>query len=391
MAILTPVSEFDDVYQLETTDPVLGGAGGMANRQAQQLLNRTKYLQDAIAAIDSSGGPFNLDASAGITPTAGSGPGGAVKRKDLYVVTVAGTISSVVLQQGDELIAKIDNAVLITDYVILQGNAGLATPTVLGLVKLSQDITPGSAADVTISLAGLISLFAKLASPAFTGNPTTTDQTANNNSGRIANTKYVDAAVAVEAGQRNSGINLESIARDTADTGLQNNINAESTTRANADSTEASARAAGIALEAANRISGDNTLLGYINGILSKTWLAVAAFATNFSNSTAGTRKCEYYKDPFNRVWIKGCIASSANIPAASSTLMFTLPAGYRHAATNPISIPIGPLSTSAGNNIFIKIDAGGGVSVLTGTNAILANSPIELGEFGFSVDGVIN
>src|SRR3982750_2012131 len=164
---LTEVSVFDNVYQLETTDPVLGGPGGIANRQAQNLANRTKFLLDAINALDGSGGPFNLDASGGVLPAAGSGPAGAIKRKDLYVVTVAGTISSIPLQQGDELIARIDNAVLITDYIVLQGNAVLATSTVLGLVKLAQDLSLGSAADATLSLAGLISLFAKLASPAF--------------------------------------------------------------------------------------------------------------------------------------------------------------------------------------------------------------------------------
>jgi len=45
MANLTPVNEFPDVYQLEVTDPVQGGPGGIANTQAQQLLNRTTYLK----------------------------------------------------------------------------------------------------------------------------------------------------------------------------------------------------------------------------------------------------------------------------------------------------------------------------------------------------------
>lgn len=35
----------DGVYQLETTDRVLGGAGGIANRQAEELGNRTRYLK----------------------------------------------------------------------------------------------------------------------------------------------------------------------------------------------------------------------------------------------------------------------------------------------------------------------------------------------------------
>ena len=33
------------IYQLETSDPVLGGPGGISNRQGQQLTNRTAYLK----------------------------------------------------------------------------------------------------------------------------------------------------------------------------------------------------------------------------------------------------------------------------------------------------------------------------------------------------------
>ncbi|MDQ4169280.1 hypothetical protein, partial [Pseudomonas aeruginosa] len=33
------------VYQIETSDPVLGGPGGISNRQAEQLGNRTAWLK----------------------------------------------------------------------------------------------------------------------------------------------------------------------------------------------------------------------------------------------------------------------------------------------------------------------------------------------------------
>ncbi|MBX9793464.1 MAG: hypothetical protein K2Y02_04105, partial [Burkholderiaceae bacterium] len=39
------------VYQLETSDPVLGGPGGIANRQAEQLGNRTAWLKAKIDAF----------------------------------------------------------------------------------------------------------------------------------------------------------------------------------------------------------------------------------------------------------------------------------------------------------------------------------------------------
>lgn len=46
MANLTELTNFDTgIYQIETTDLVLGGAGAIANSQAQALANRTKYLK----------------------------------------------------------------------------------------------------------------------------------------------------------------------------------------------------------------------------------------------------------------------------------------------------------------------------------------------------------
>lgn len=47
MANISEVSEFTaDVYQLEITDPLEGGAGGVMNFQAQSLANRTLWLKD---------------------------------------------------------------------------------------------------------------------------------------------------------------------------------------------------------------------------------------------------------------------------------------------------------------------------------------------------------
>lgn len=36
----------DGIYQLETSDPVIGGPGGISNRQAEQLAKRTAYLKE---------------------------------------------------------------------------------------------------------------------------------------------------------------------------------------------------------------------------------------------------------------------------------------------------------------------------------------------------------
>lgn len=56
MGKLTELEQWDeDVYQIETSDPVLGGPEGITNRPAKQLANRTqwlkKHLQDANDAL----------------------------------------------------------------------------------------------------------------------------------------------------------------------------------------------------------------------------------------------------------------------------------------------------------------------------------------------------
>ncbi|MBL0660533.1 phage tail protein [Aeromonas dhakensis] len=53
MANLQEVVSWDlGVYQLETSDPVLGGPGGTSNKQAQALANRTTYLKQHVDDIE---------------------------------------------------------------------------------------------------------------------------------------------------------------------------------------------------------------------------------------------------------------------------------------------------------------------------------------------------
>lgn len=53
MANLTELNEWTPgVYQLETSDPVLGGPEGIDNLQAKQLANRTKYLKYQLENLD---------------------------------------------------------------------------------------------------------------------------------------------------------------------------------------------------------------------------------------------------------------------------------------------------------------------------------------------------
>jgi hypothetical protein len=55
MTTLTEAATFDaTVYQLATTDPVQGGAGGISNTQAQSLADRTRYLKVHMDAAEAN-------------------------------------------------------------------------------------------------------------------------------------------------------------------------------------------------------------------------------------------------------------------------------------------------------------------------------------------------
>lgn len=70
MSALNETSQFDDVYRIEKGDKVTGGPEGTANKQIQQLVNRTRWLKDNIPTPE---GKANAD-GATATPTAGKVP-----------------------------------------------------------------------------------------------------------------------------------------------------------------------------------------------------------------------------------------------------------------------------------------------------------------------------
>lgn len=63
MANLTETAAWEGgIYQIETTDPVVGGPDGISNIQAKQLANRTKYLKGfADEVAGARGGKGSLD------------------------------------------------------------------------------------------------------------------------------------------------------------------------------------------------------------------------------------------------------------------------------------------------------------------------------------------
>lgn len=61
MANLVPTPSWDDVYQIEQSDRVLGGPGGVANRPTQELLNRTELLRNYAALPFVGGREYQLN------------------------------------------------------------------------------------------------------------------------------------------------------------------------------------------------------------------------------------------------------------------------------------------------------------------------------------------
>lgn len=55
MASLPELAQWDlEIYQLELSDPVIGGPGGISNRQATQLANRTTYLKAQVESLETT-------------------------------------------------------------------------------------------------------------------------------------------------------------------------------------------------------------------------------------------------------------------------------------------------------------------------------------------------
>ena len=67
MSNLTASAIWDNVYQLETSDPVLGGVGGIDNQQAQNLANRTEWLKTHIGIETRFSDKLVITANATIT------------------------------------------------------------------------------------------------------------------------------------------------------------------------------------------------------------------------------------------------------------------------------------------------------------------------------------
>ena len=138
------------VYQIETSDAILGGVNGIANRQALQLANRTLWLKDQVLGL-------------------GSGKQAA----DATLTALAGLNTS-----ADRLIYA-------------TGADQFALTPLTAFIRTLLDDANAAAALATLGAA-------PLASPALTGTPTAPTAATGTNTTQVATTAFVNAVIAAD-------------------------------------------------------------------------------------------------------------------------------------------------------------------------------------------------
>ncbi|WP_240620752.1 phage tail protein [Pectobacterium versatile] len=190
----------DGIYQLEVSDRVVAGPGGISNRQAEQLASRTAYLkkmqettgeslQKHLAASDphSQYAPKNSPALTG-TPTA---PTTAQTANNTQIATTAFVKSAIAaLINGSP--AALDT---LQELANALGNDPNFSTTILNAIA---DVKTDAANKLNAhaSIIDAHPQYAPKASPAFTGTPTAPTAASSSNDTQLATTAFVKAAVA---------------------------------------------------------------------------------------------------------------------------------------------------------------------------------------------------
>ena len=148
MANVTEQSNWElGIYQIETSDAVIGGVGGIANRQALQLANRTLWLKNQVAGL-------------------GTGK-----------------------QDADSTLAALANLTTSANQMIYATGADqFALTPLTAFIRTLLDDADAATARTTIGAAPLVS-------PALTGTPTAPTATDGTNTMQLATTAFVQSAV----------------------------------------------------------------------------------------------------------------------------------------------------------------------------------------------------
>lgn len=229
MANLPESSTFDaGVYQLETTDPVVGGASGVSNTPLKNLANRTKYLKDHIDALEAGTtipptvAPLNSPAFTG-TPTApnqSAGDSSAKLATTAFVQTaVGGFLSKSVAGSANVTLTAVEagNAILeftgtltgniavivpnapTRTWVVRNATTGAFTLTVKTAAGSGIPILQGAQSQVYSDGTNVLLTRTDFNNVSLTGAPTAPTAAPGTNTTQVATTAFVAAAVATVA------------------------------------------------------------------------------------------------------------------------------------------------------------------------------------------------
>lgn len=219
MANLTEVINWETgIYQLETTDPVLGGADGIDNLQAKQLGNRTQYLKKHVDDLESGATiPPGIATQNWVTGQINTLDNKASARAATTGnITLSGTqtIDGVSLNTGDRVLVKNqttpsqngiyvvsasawtrsldanENAEVTAGMVVFVSEGTLAADTIWKLTTNDPIVLDTTA----LTFADITSGYAPLNSPSFTGNPSAPTPTPSDNDTSVATSAFVQLA-----------------------------------------------------------------------------------------------------------------------------------------------------------------------------------------------------
>ncbi|WP_242672098.1 pyocin knob domain-containing protein [Stutzerimonas kirkiae] len=223
MATLDEVAEWvEGIYQLETSDPVLGGPDGIDNLQAKQLARRTLWLKAAIEVLGLNKQPLDdtLTALAGLNTAANQMI--YTTGADKFALTPLTAFMRTLLDDVDEATARATLGAAPLESPALTGTPTAPTPAtgnsstrlattafvqaaITALVNSSPAALDtlaelatalGNDANFATTMTNALAAKAPLASPALTGTPTAPTAAVAINNTQLATTAFVKAALA---------------------------------------------------------------------------------------------------------------------------------------------------------------------------------------------------
>jgi hypothetical protein len=236
MANLTELNEFTaGVYQIETTDPVLGGADGITNLPMKALVNRTRWLKNQVDALALAVANVVDEAyvQGELNKLAYKAP---VRAATTTNITLSGTqtIDGVGLLIGNRVLVKNQTVPSQNGIYLVQSSAWIRSAD----MDADSEVQPGVAVVVSggtsqadtiwiLSTDGVINVgtsamawrdvtfgLAPLASPVFTGNPSGPTAPQFDNDQSLATTAFVQRALGNQSGVEIVSVNRTITAAD---------------------------------------------------------------------------------------------------------------------------------------------------------------------------------